>query len=99
MKKLENYLKATPTKKGVPTKIGFNIEVKYPNTEEAEADGLNNAEINLFCDRILDAVFSFAKERNIYFSSFHPEICLLMCKKQVCISWFIIVSFIQKTLY
>ena len=64
--------------------MGFNIEVKYPNAEEAEAEDLAHPEINFFCDRILDVVFEHAKERNLYFSSFHPEVCLLMCKKQVC---------------
>jgi glycerophosphodiester phosphodiesterase len=69
--------------KGVPISTGFNIEVKYPNKEEAECENLCHPEINLFCDRILDIVFEFGNDRNIYFSSFHPEICLIMCKKQV----------------
>ena len=69
--------------KTVPISIGFNIEVKYPNTEEAEKNDLYHPEINLFCDNILDAVFTHANGRKIYFSSFHPEICLMLCKKQV----------------
>ncbi|KAJ3145128.1 Glycerophosphocholine phosphodiesterase [Geranomyces variabilis] len=68
--------------KAVPTKIGFNIEVKYPNLEEAEQDDLHNAEINVFCDRVLEVVFDHAKERNIYFSSFHPEVCWMLSMKQ-----------------
>ncbi|KAH6589680.1 hypothetical protein BASA82_000818 [Batrachochytrium salamandrivorans] len=67
----------------VPMSTGFNIEVKYPTLQEAEMFGLCNPDINLFCDCILDVVFSHAKTlRNIYFSSFHPEICLLLCRKQ-----------------
>ncbi|KAI8823103.1 Glycerophosphoryl diester phosphodiesterase family-domain-containing protein [Fimicolochytrium jonesii] len=68
--------------KTVPTKIGFNVEVKYPNLQEAEQDELQNAEINVFCDRILDVIFSFAGDRNIYFSSFHPEVCWMLSMKQ-----------------
>ncbi|KAI8904579.1 Glycerophosphoryl diester phosphodiesterase family-domain-containing protein [Powellomyces hirtus] len=68
--------------KNVPTKIGFNIEVKYPNLEEAEQDDLHNAEINVFCDRVLEVVFDHARDRNIYFSSFHPEICWMLSMKQ-----------------
>ncbi|KAJ3159222.1 Glycerophosphocholine phosphodiesterase [Geranomyces michiganensis] len=68
--------------KAVPTKIGFNIEVKYPNLEEAEQDDLQNAEINVFCDRVLEVVFDHAGDRNIYFSSFHPEVCWMLSMKQ-----------------
>ncbi|KAJ3300308.1 Glycerophosphocholine phosphodiesterase [Borealophlyctis nickersoniae] len=68
--------------KKVPSRVGFNIEVKYPNLEEAEKEDLHNAEINLFCDRILEVVFEHAGDRNIYFSSFHPEICWMMSMKQ-----------------
>lgn len=67
----------------MPINCGFNIEVKYPNTQEAEEEAPNVVDINVFCDRILDVVFDHAGARNIYFSSFHPEICLMMCKKQV----------------
>ncbi|KAK5668503.1 Glycerophosphocholine phosphodiesterase [Batrachochytrium dendrobatidis] len=69
--------------KETPQSIGFNIEVKYPTIEESELFDLNHPDINLFCDQILRTVFAYAdSSRNIYFSSFHPEICLLLCKKQ-----------------
>ncbi|KAJ3022091.1 Glycerophosphocholine phosphodiesterase [Thoreauomyces humboldtii] len=68
--------------KNVPTKIGFNVEVKYPNLEEAEIHNLQNAEINLFCDRVLEVIFDCAADRNIYFSSFHPEVCWMLSMKQ-----------------
>ncbi|KAJ3258552.1 Glycerophosphocholine phosphodiesterase [Boothiomyces macroporosus] len=66
----------------VPLKTGFNIEVKYPNLEEAQDETLNNAEINTFCDEILKVVFRNAGKRKLYFSSFHPEMCLLLRMKQ-----------------
>ncbi|KNC99854.1 uncharacterized protein SPPG_05227 [Spizellomyces punctatus DAOM BR117] len=70
------------TLKKVPTKIGFNVEVKYPNLQEAEQDELQNAEINVFCDKILEGIFDNAGDRNIYFSSFHPEVCWMLSMKQ-----------------
>ncbi|KAJ3323554.1 Glycerophosphocholine phosphodiesterase [Boothiomyces sp. JEL0866] len=66
----------------VPAKTGFNIEVKYPNLEEAEDETLFNAEINTFCDEILKVVLQNAGTRKVYFSSFHPEMCLLLRMKQ-----------------
>jgi glycerophosphodiester phosphodiesterase len=69
--------------KDVPLSCGFNIEIKYPDLQEAEIDHLHNAEINLFCDRILDVIAQHGRQRDILFSSFHPEICFLMCFKQV----------------
>jgi glycerophosphodiester phosphodiesterase len=69
--------------KEVPLSCGFNIEIKYPDLEEAEKEHLHNAEINLFCDRILDVISQCGRQRDILFSSFHPEICFLMCFKQV----------------
>ncbi|KAJ3049678.1 Glycerophosphocholine phosphodiesterase [Rhizophlyctis rosea] len=68
--------------KKVPEKVGFNIEVKYPNLEEAEMEDLHSIEINVFVDKILEVVFEQAKGRNIYFSSFHPEVCWMLSLKQ-----------------
>src|SRR3954468_8804354 len=64
--------------------IGFNIEVKYPMVDEAEKDGLQlyHTELNLFVDSILKCVFDHAQTRSIIFSSFHPDICLMLAFKQ-----------------
>ncbi|CAB4400624.1 unnamed protein product [Rhizophagus irregularis] len=72
------------TFKQVPIHIGFNIEVKYPMIDEAEADSLPayHTELNLFVDTILQCVYDHAQERNIIFSSFHPDICLMLAFKQ-----------------
>ncbi|KAI9142486.1 Glycerophosphoryl diester phosphodiesterase family-domain-containing protein [Paraphysoderma sedebokerense] len=68
--------------KMVPQHIGFNIEVKYPNPDEILQDDLYPAEINLFIDKILECVYNHAGDRNVIFSSFHPETCLLLNFKQ-----------------
>ncbi|CAB4416918.1 unnamed protein product [Rhizophagus irregularis] len=72
------------TFKQVPIHIGFNIEVKYPMIDEAEADSLPayHTELNLFVDTILQCVYDHAQGRNIIFSSFHPDICLMLAFKQ-----------------
>ncbi|CAG8517848.1 33345_t:CDS:2, partial [Racocetra persica] len=73
------------TFKGVPVNIGFNIEVKYPMVVEAEEFKLHPfyTELNSFCDAILKCVYEHAQsERKIIFSSFHPEICLMLAFKQ-----------------
>ncbi|KAG0363032.1 Glycerophosphoryl diester phosphodiesterase family-domain-containing protein [Gamsiella multidivaricata] len=71
----------------VPTSIGFNIEVKYPMLDEAEDANipLYSFEMNRFVDRILQEVYDHDQthpDRNIIFSSFHPDICLLLNMKQ-----------------
>ncbi|CAG8559760.1 16394_t:CDS:10 [Funneliformis mosseae] len=72
------------TFKKVPIHIGFNIEVKYPMIDEAEADDLPSyhTELNFFVDTILQCVYDNAQDRNIIFSSFHPDICLMLAFKQ-----------------
>ncbi|KAJ1536530.1 Glycerophosphocholine phosphodiesterase [Nowakowskiella sp. JEL0078] len=65
-----------------PQEIGFNVEVKYPCTEEAENDKLHIQGINAFVDCILKCVFDNHAERKIFFSSFHPELCWMLKLKQ-----------------
>ncbi|KAF8924788.1 Glycerophosphocholine phosphodiesterase [Dissophora ornata] len=71
----------------IPTTTGFNIEVKYPMLDEAEDANipLYSFEMNRFVDRILQEVYDHDRthpDRNIIFSSFHPDICLLLNMKQ-----------------
>jgi glycerophosphodiester phosphodiesterase len=42
-------------------------------------------EMNSWCDTILKVVYDHMKGRNIIFSSFNPDVCLLLSFKQVCI--------------
>lgn len=67
----------------VPPNIGFNIELKYPTSDEVEAEGMQHVfEINEFCDHILAVAFAECRDRPLIFSSFHPDICLLLSLKQ-----------------
>ena len=68
--------------KTVPSHVGFNIEVKYPNHDEVMQDGIFCADINKFVDAILTTVYEHCQDRSLFFSSFHPEICTLLNQKQ-----------------
>jgi glycerophosphoryl diester phosphodiesterase len=61
---------------------GFNIEVKYPTAEESLMFGLRPMERNAYIDRILDVVFATARGRSIMFSSFDPDTCVILARKQ-----------------
>ncbi len=39
-------------------------------------------ELNTFVDAILDKVYTFGRSRNIIFTSFSPELCILLSHKQ-----------------
>ena len=70
----------------LPESTGFNIEMKYPmlyETEEQEMDTFA-VELNTFVDAVLTKVYDWdgTKKRNIIFSSFNPDICLLLSFKQ-----------------
>lgn len=58
------------------------MEIKFPSLEECEQYALTAEEINLFCDEILKCVFDNANERTVFFSSFHPDICVVLSLKQ-----------------
>ena len=71
--------------KKVPEEVGFNIEMKYPMLFESEKEGLDTyaVELNSFVDIVLQKVYDCGGDkRNIIFSSFHPDICLLLSFKQ-----------------
>ncbi|OQO09487.1 hypothetical protein B0A48_04888 [Cryoendolithus antarcticus] len=68
----------------LPTSIGFNIEMKYPMLFESEEQGMDTyaVELNSFVDTVLTKVYDLGTGRNIIFSSFNPDICLLLSFKQ-----------------
>jgi len=70
--------------KKMPPGVGFNIEMKYPMLFESEEQGMDNyaVELNSFVDTVLNMVYDLGNQRNILFSSFHPDICLLLSFKQ-----------------
>ncbi|KAK6506423.1 Glycerophosphocholine phosphodiesterase [Arthrobotrys conoides] len=70
--------------KNLPKDIGFNIELKYPMLDEAQAEEMDHLgiELNTWLDKILKIVYDHGEGRDIIFSSFHPDICLMASFKQ-----------------
>ena len=68
----------------LPETIGFNIEMKYAMLHESEEQEMDTyaVELNSFVDSVLTKVYDLGKKRNIIFSSFNPDICLLLSFKQ-----------------
>ncbi|KXS98198.1 hypothetical protein AC578_287 [Pseudocercospora eumusae] len=68
----------------LPEDVGFNIEMKYPMLFELVEEEMDTyaIELNLFVDTVLAMVYDRRKKRNIVFSSFHPDICLMLTFKQ-----------------
>lgn len=64
--------------------VGFNIEMKYPMLHESEEQEMDTyaVELNSFVDTVLTKVYDLGKKRKILFSSFNPDICLLLSFKQ-----------------
>lgn len=70
--------------KKLPMSVGLNIEMKYPMLHETEAEEMDSyaVELNSFVDTVLTKVYELGKGRNMIFSSFNPDICLLLSFKQ-----------------
>jgi glycerophosphodiester phosphodiesterase len=70
--------------KTVPKNVGFNIECKYPMLDESQAEDMDTfaIEMNLWVDTVLKCVYDNAAGRDIIFSSFHPEIAIMLSLKQ-----------------
>ncbi|KAL9010794.1 MAG: hypothetical protein Q9173_004300 [Seirophora scorigena] len=68
----------------LPESIAFNLEMKYPMLWEAEDRSMDffAVELNLFVDTILGMIYRLGGKRSITFSSFSPEICILLSIKQ-----------------
>lgn len=71
--------------KKLPQNVGFNIELKYPMLDEAEHESMGEIaiDLNFYVDTILKVVYDEnVTGRHILFSSFHPDVCLLLSLKQ-----------------
>lgn len=70
--------------KKLPGHVGFNIEMKYPMLHESEEQEMDTyaVELNSFVDTVLTKVYDLGGNRPIIFSSFNPDICLLLSFKQ-----------------
>ena len=64
--------------------VGFNVEMKYPMLWEAEDRNMDRyaPEINTYVDIILEIIYRLGGGRSITFSSFSPEVCILLSLKQ-----------------
>jgi len=70
--------------KDIPVGTGFNIELKYPMLQETEDQDMDTLgiEMNSWVDCVLKVVYDHANGRDLIFSSFNPDICLLLSLKQ-----------------
>ncbi|OAX80218.1 hypothetical protein ACJ72_05451 [Emergomyces africanus] len=70
--------------KKLPKNVGFNIELKYPMLHESEEEEMDTyaVELNSFVDTVLTKAYDLGQGRNMIFSSFNPDICLLLSFKQ-----------------
>ncbi|KAB8078227.1 GDPD-domain-containing protein [Aspergillus leporis] len=70
--------------KKLPKSVGFNIELKYPMLYESEEEEMDTyaVELNSFADTVLAQVYELGQGRNMIFSSFNPDMCLLLSFKQ-----------------
>ncbi|PGH14096.1 hypothetical protein AJ79_03213 [Helicocarpus griseus UAMH5409] len=68
----------------LPKDVGFNIELKYPMLHESEEEEMDTyaVELNSFVDTVLTKAYDLGQGRNMIFSSFNPDICLLLSFKQ-----------------
>ena len=68
----------------LPESIAFNVEMKYPMLWEAEDRNMDRfvSEINAYVDIVLSIVYRLGGSRSITFSSFSPEVCILLRLKQ-----------------
>eukprot|EP01036_Dinobryon_divergens_P035364 gene35364-45804_t len=82
-----NFCTLEEALKIVDSKIGFNIELKFPTFKSSSEDCLSIPGINMYCDRVLDVVLSSlaSRRRPIFFSCFNPFVCHVMRLKQ---EWF-----------
>lgn len=62
--------------RNVRPQCGINVEIKFPHRV---VDGTwiphPPMDLNYYCDQILDQVFKSAGDREIVFTSFHPDVC------------------------
>lgn len=70
--------------KKIPRNVGFNIECKYPMVDEAEHEDIGQiaVEMNHWVDTVLKVVYDNADGRDVMFSSFHPDVCVMLSLKQ-----------------
>ncbi|KAL9033885.1 MAG: hypothetical protein Q9180_005711, partial [Flavoplaca navasiana] len=68
----------------LPESIRFDVEIKYPMLFEAHDWGMETfaVEVNHLVDKVLERVYRLGRNRTIFFSSFSPEVCIVLSRKQ-----------------
>ncbi|KAI4190821.1 MAG: hypothetical protein L6R41_000516 [Letrouitia leprolyta] len=68
----------------LPETTAFAVEMKYPMLWEAEDRNMDHfaTEINTYVNIVLSTIDRLAGKRSITFSSFSPEVCILLSLKQ-----------------
>ncbi|KAL5347157.1 Glycerophosphocholine phosphodiesterase [Pseudogymnoascus australis] len=68
----------------LPANVGFNIELKYPMLHESEEHHMDAyaVELNSFTDAVLAQAYELGNQRHLIFSSFNPDVCLVLSFKQ-----------------
>lgn len=64
----------------IPENVGFNVEIKYPENDILAKS--NYLERNYYINHILQVIFTHAGNRPLYFSTFDPDLCMLLARKQ-----------------
>ncbi|OBA23251.1 GDPD-domain-containing protein [Metschnikowia bicuspidata var. bicuspidata NRRL YB-4993] len=80
-----NFVTLKELFKRLPKNVGFNMELKYPMLDEAQHESMGEFafDMNFYVDTILKVVYDEnTSGRDILFSSFHPDICVLLSLKQ-----------------
>lgn len=80
-----NFVTLKELFKRLPKNVGFNMELKYPMLDEAQQESMGEVafDMNFYVDTILKTVYDEnLTGRDILFSSFHPDICVLLSLKQ-----------------
>ena len=67
----------------VPHRVGLNVEIKYPTEiSERSMRKLPVFEMNMYVDAILKTIMDTAGDRRIVFSTFDPDVCVMLQLKQ-----------------
>lgn len=70
--------------KTVPKHVGFNVECKYPMLDESEQQDMERfaLELNTWIEVVLKCIYDHGQGRDIIFSSFNPDVCIMLSLKQ-----------------
>ncbi|CDO95235.1 unnamed protein product [Kluyveromyces dobzhanskii CBS 2104] len=79
-----NFVTLKELFKKIPESVGFNVECKYPMLDEAENEDMGTVVLDIghWVDTVLKVVFDNANGRDIIFSSFNPNVCVMLSLKQ-----------------